>query len=70
MAVDISEELFIIDNSKSGMDIKAAIWNALYALSQAEPSQKRGLNISIASDVQWGLIDSCVIGIATEEEIT
>lgn len=68
MAVDISTELYVLDHSKSGAEIKKAIWDALYRIGQAEPSKNRGLDIGSSCEFAWGTT-SFVSGIAEEEVI-
>ena len=68
MGVDITHELDILDNSKVGSAIKQAIWDALYRISQTDPSQHRGYDIGLVADFHWGITDGCYIGIP--EEVT
>lgn len=68
MAVDITHELDILDHSKVGSEIKQAIWDALYRISQTEPSPQRGYDIGLVADFHWGIIGEYYIGIP--EEVT
>lgn len=68
MAVDISHELDILGHSRVGSEIKQAIWDALYRISQTEPSRQRGYDIGPVADFHWGVIGGCYIGIP--EEVT
>lgn len=68
MGVDIEQELYVLDHSKAGSAIKQAIWDALYRISQTDPSQQRGYDIGLVADFHWGIIDGCCIGIP--EEVT
>lgn len=70
MAVDIALELSVIDNSKSGAEIKQAIWDALYKVSQAGPTVRRDLDIAPACDFAWGLIDCAIIAPVGDEEVS
>lgn len=69
MAVDISTELYVLDHSKSGAEIKKAICDAIYRIGQAESSKNRGLDIGPSCDFAWGTT-SFIFGIAEEEEVT
>ena len=70
MAIDISTELNIIDQSDSGSAVKGAIIDALYAISQADPGGIRPYDISAFTEFGWGIMNETVIGIATEQEVS
>ena len=66
--VDISEQIAVIDTSKSGAEIKQAIWDALYILSLSDPEHVRDFNIAPAYEFVWGIGKPLIIGIP--EEVT
>lgn len=66
--VDISEQIEMIDTSKSGAAIKQAIWDALYILSLSDPSHVRDFNIAPSYEFVLGIDKPLIIGIP--EEVT
>ena len=66
---DISRQINTIEHDRDGADIKRAIWEALYILQQAGPSDIRGYNIDVAMNCVWGIEGALALGIAEEVEI-